>query len=106
MLGCGTKFLGSFSPISHCTLGQNSSELKKNNSDFAYPGTGHSCTVESTCLDSVKLLDEAKDKYREKLHHNSEHRHSLEGLQPRKAIPEQLPGELEIEGETVMLRGH
>lgn len=73
--------------------------------------TGHNCTVESTCLDGVRLLDEAKDKYREKLHQNSGHKHSLEDLQPGRAIPEQLPGKYlqerswESEVEKVILQG-
>lgn len=54
----------------------------------AYPRTGLSCTVERECLGWVRLLDEAKDKYREKLHQNSGHRHLLEDLQPRTAFRE------------------
>lgn len=53
----------------------------------AYPRTGLRCTVERECLSWVRLLDEAKDKYREKLHQNSGHRHLLEDLQPREAHP-------------------
>lgn len=53
-----------------------------------------------------------KTNVEEKLHQNSGYRHSLEGLQPRKAIPEQslekhLQGRSgEMEGEAVMLQGH
>lgn len=108
MSGCGARSLGNFSPISHCTRGQHSSELKKRTSDpcLCWDRTQlHSG-------DGVRLLDEAKDKCREKLHQNSGYRHSLEGLQPRKAVAEQPLGKHlqgrsgEMEGEAVMLQGH
>lgn len=49
----------------------------------AYPKTGYSCMEEAVCPVWVRLLvDEAKDKCREKLHQNSGHRPSLEASQP------------------------
>lgn len=48
--------------------------MKKRLPAHAYPGTGLSCTVERERLSWARLIDETKDKYREKLHQNSGHR--------------------------------